>query len=148
MGHREVRPVPLDWQHPREPGTYSDGSPRYRPLFSRRDYLRDLEYNADCPLDELSDIDPVDYMPEMREGVSYVTLPAVRDHQRGHAGLACLPVAARTGRMVRGRGHRVRQPQVDAGSVARLIWKPVRSALTPSCGSGRADRPPPGSEEE
>ena len=71
MGHREVRPVPLDWQHPEEPGTYSDGSPRYRPLHSRASYLRHLEYNADCQLDELLDIDPADYMPEMREGTPY-----------------------------------------------------------------------------
>lgn len=37
MGHREVRPVKIGWEHPRDPGTYSDGSPRYRPLFSRAD---------------------------------------------------------------------------------------------------------------
>ena len=71
MGHREVRPVPLDWQHPREPGTYSDGSPRYRPLHSRADMISHLEFNADCPLDELLDIDPADYMPEMREATPY-----------------------------------------------------------------------------
>lgn len=71
MGHREVRPVAPGWQHPREPGYYSDGSPRYRGLFSRADMLRHLEYNADCPLDELMDIDPSDYMPEIPEGSPY-----------------------------------------------------------------------------
>jgi hypothetical protein len=30
---REVRTVPADWQHPRLPGTYSDGTPRYKGLF-------------------------------------------------------------------------------------------------------------------
>ena len=71
MGHREVRPVPLDWQHPREPGTYSDGSPRYRPLYSRASMLSHLEFNADCPPDELTDVDPDDYMPEMAGGTPY-----------------------------------------------------------------------------
>jgi hypothetical protein len=71
MGHREVRPVALGWEHPREPGTRSDGSPRYRPLYSRADLLRHLEFNADCPLDELIDIDKAEYMPEMREGTPF-----------------------------------------------------------------------------
>jgi hypothetical protein len=71
MGHREVRPVPLDWQHPQEGGTYSDGSPRYRPLYSRADYLHHLEHNAGCELEDLMDIDPADYMPAMNEGTQY-----------------------------------------------------------------------------
>ena len=71
MGHREVRPVLLDWQHPIEGEPYSDGSPRYRPLFSRADYLCHLEWNAGCELNDLVDIDPDDYMPEMREGTPY-----------------------------------------------------------------------------
>ncbi len=71
MGHREVRPVALDWQHPVEGRLYSNGSPRYRPLHSRADYLSHLEWNARCELDDLMDIDPADYMPEMREGTPY-----------------------------------------------------------------------------
>jgi hypothetical protein len=70
MGHREVRPVPLDWQHPTEGELYRDGTQRYRPLFSRQDYLHHLEDNAGC-LDDLMDIDPADYMPEIPEGTPY-----------------------------------------------------------------------------
>lgn len=32
---REVRRVPADWNHPRLPGTYSNGSIRYQPMFNR-----------------------------------------------------------------------------------------------------------------
>ena len=69
MGHREVRPVPLDWQHPEEPGTYSDGSPRYRPLHSRADLRYKVKFYADNPqyADEW-EYDPADFMPEIPEG--------------------------------------------------------------------------------
>ena len=66
MGQRELRPVPLDWEHPRYPGTYADGSPRYRALHSRaflRYCIRDAEQNG-----EQWDYDPEDYMPEIPEG--------------------------------------------------------------------------------
>jgi hypothetical protein len=33
--------------------------------------LSHLERNADCELADLMDIDPADYMPEMREGTPY-----------------------------------------------------------------------------
>lgn len=70
---REVRPVALDWEHPREPGTYSDGRPRYRPLFSREDLRNRLEWNASHPdsEDAREPIDLADYMPEMAEGTPY-----------------------------------------------------------------------------
>lgn len=70
MGHREVRPVALDWEHPRMPGTYSDGSPRYVRLYSRSALRSHLEYNAESP-DDPMDIDPDEYMPELREGTPY-----------------------------------------------------------------------------
>ena len=70
MGHREVRPVPLDWEHPREPGTYADGSPRYVGLHSRASLLRRMQYREEYPEDysEEGEIDLADYMPEIPEG--------------------------------------------------------------------------------
>jgi hypothetical protein len=70
---REVRPVALDWEHPRLPGTYSDGSPRYRGLCSRDDLRFRLEWNAEHP-DSEDAKEPVDldeYMPEIPEGTPY-----------------------------------------------------------------------------
>ena len=69
MGHREVRPVPLDWEHPTE-GTTSDGKPRYRPLFSRADLRFRLEWNADNSdsEDAQEPVDLADYMPPIPEG--------------------------------------------------------------------------------
>jgi hypothetical protein len=64
MGHREVRPVAIGWEHPRKPGIRSDGSPRYRPLFSRADLLADMR-------DREREIDPDDYMPPIPEGHPY-----------------------------------------------------------------------------
>jgi len=72
MGHREVRPVPLEWQHPIEGEPYSNGSPRYRPLFSRADLHYKTEFYADNP--EYAgdwEYDPADFMPEMAEGTPY-----------------------------------------------------------------------------
>jgi hypothetical protein len=70
---REVRPVALDWEHPCEPGTYSDGSPRYRPLFSRESLRHRLEWRAEHPddEDEQEPVDLNDYMPEIPEGTPY-----------------------------------------------------------------------------
>jgi hypothetical protein len=69
---REVRPVALDWEHPRNPGTYSDGRPRYIPLYSRDALRHHLEYNAEHPDDdEPIEIDLDDYMPEIPEGTPY-----------------------------------------------------------------------------
>lgn len=70
---REVRPVALDWEHPRLPGTYSDGSPRYLGLNSRESLRFRLEWNAKHPDDEDAQ-EPVDlseYMPEIPEGTPY-----------------------------------------------------------------------------
>lgn len=75
MGHREVRPVPMDWQHPQEGGTYRDGTPRYVPLFSRADLRRDLaELDRQAEAGDLASMEPVffqDYMPEIPEGTPY-----------------------------------------------------------------------------
>lgn len=70
---REVRPVKLDWEHPREPGTYSDGSPRYIPLYSRESLRFRLEWNAEHPDDEdaREPVDLAEYMPEIPEGAPY-----------------------------------------------------------------------------
>lgn len=68
MGHREVRPVAIGWEHPRDPGTYSDGSPRYRPLFSRADLLN---HERDRGEDPDYEIDPANYMPPIPEGTSF-----------------------------------------------------------------------------
>jgi hypothetical protein len=69
MGHREVRRVPLDWKHPQEPGTYADGSPRYRPLFPRDRLADDIQAREDYPGDyEDYPLDMADYMPEIPEG--------------------------------------------------------------------------------
>ena len=68
---REIRPVALDWEHPRELGTYSDGSPRYRPLHSREDLRNHLADQAEHPEDWEEGIDPADYMPELPEGTRY-----------------------------------------------------------------------------
>jgi hypothetical protein len=67
---REVRPVALDWEHPRGRGTYQDGSPRYIGLSSREDLNHRLGYRADHPgdEDEQEPIDLSEYMPEIREG--------------------------------------------------------------------------------
>ena len=70
---REVRPVALDWEHPRLPGTYSDGSPRYVGLLSRESLRLRLEWNTEHPDDEDAQ-EPVsldDYMPEIPEGTPY-----------------------------------------------------------------------------
>jgi len=72
MGHREVRPVQLDWQHPVEGEPYRDGSPRYRPLFSRADLSYKTKFYAENPqyADEW-EYDPADFMPEIPEGTPY-----------------------------------------------------------------------------
>lgn len=69
---REIRPVALDWEHPIDPGPpYGDGSPRYRPLYSR-EYLRfHLRDESEHPEDWPGGIDRAEYMPEMREGTPY-----------------------------------------------------------------------------
>jgi hypothetical protein len=71
---REIRPVALDWEHPRDGDrTYSDGSIRYFPLHSREDLLfriQDQEENpGDYDGDEEINLD--DYMPELPEGTPY-----------------------------------------------------------------------------
>jgi hypothetical protein len=70
---REVRPVALDWEHPRAGGTYSDGSPRYIGLHSREDLRFRLEWNAEHPDDEdaREPIDLSEYMPEIPEGTPH-----------------------------------------------------------------------------
>jgi hypothetical protein len=67
---REIRPVALDWEHPQMGGTYYDGTPRYRALHSREDLLRHLDWNTENP-DDLIEIDPADYMPELKEGTPF-----------------------------------------------------------------------------
>jgi hypothetical protein len=64
---REIRPVAIGWAHPRNPGTYSDGSPRYRPLFSREDLRLHLQ-DEDCVTEG---IDLADYMPAIPEGMPF-----------------------------------------------------------------------------
>ena len=73
MGHREVRPVAIGWEHPRLGGTYTDGSPRYRGLHSRDDLRWRLEWNAEHPDDEdaAEEIDLDDYMPAIPEGAPF-----------------------------------------------------------------------------
>ncbi len=69
---REVRPVAIGWEHPRRPGTYSDGSPRYVPLHSREDLRIHLQDFAKDPESwENTPPDPADYMPEIPEGAPY-----------------------------------------------------------------------------
>lgn len=69
---REVRPVAFDWEHPREFGTYSDGSPRFVPLQSREDLKFALQSYAEHPEDwEDGAPDPAGYMPEIPEGAPY-----------------------------------------------------------------------------
>jgi hypothetical protein len=72
MGHREVRAVALDWQHPVEGEPYADGTPRYRPMHSR-DRLRQMaQWNADHPdMIEEDSYGPDDYMPVLAEGTPY-----------------------------------------------------------------------------
>ena len=69
MGHRELRPVPLDWEHPREPDTYIDGSARYIGLHSRASLRDSIKFYEEHP--EYAgewEYDPADYMPEIPEG--------------------------------------------------------------------------------
>ena len=68
MGHREVRQVPLDWQHPVTGDTDRRGRPVYIPLLSRRSLLPDLNDYAEHPGDWGSPPDPCRYMPEIPEG--------------------------------------------------------------------------------
>lgn len=69
---REVRPVAIGWEHPRRPGTYASGEPRYVPLHSREDMRLHLEWNIDHPDDdEPIEVDPDDYMPPIPEGDPY-----------------------------------------------------------------------------
>lgn len=71
---REIRPVALDWEHPRDGDrTYSDGSVRYIPLHSREDLRRRIEWRDEHPddEDEQEPIDPDEYMPEIPEGTPY-----------------------------------------------------------------------------
>lgn len=78
MGHRELRPVPLNWEHPQAGGTYGNGRPRYVPLFSRADLrgdVADLDEQINAAIragtfaeTEFEPIFEQDYMPEIPEG--------------------------------------------------------------------------------
>jgi hypothetical protein len=69
MGHREVRPVAIGWEHPQLGGAYSNGSPRYAGLFSRDDLRRHIENNAEATdPEDVFEIDEADYMPPIPEG--------------------------------------------------------------------------------
>ena len=68
---REVRPVALDWEHPRREGTYSDGSTRYVGLRSREALRFNQQDYAEHPGDWDGPPDPADYMPELPEGTPY-----------------------------------------------------------------------------
>ena len=69
---REIRPVAIGWEHPRNPGTYTDGSPRFAPLHSRDALRAHLESYAGNPADWGHEApDPADYMPEIPEGSAY-----------------------------------------------------------------------------
>jgi hypothetical protein len=59
-GHREVRPVPLGWEHPREPGERGSENPRYRPLRPLADLLDRMEEGAEPDLSS--------YMPLLPPG--------------------------------------------------------------------------------
>ena len=66
----EVRPVAACWEHPRDPATG-----HHVPLKSRRDLRLALEWNAECTAeggrdDELIEIDPAGYMPEIPDGTA------------------------------------------------------------------------------
>jgi hypothetical protein len=91
MMSRGVRPVALDWEHPRNPGTYSDGSPHYRPLHSREDLRRHLEDYAENPGDWEDGLpEPADYMPEIPEGTPY----GWQYYETVTEGTPCSPVCA------------------------------------------------------
>jgi hypothetical protein len=63
---RELRPVPMDWKHPK------DDRDRYVPLFSRASLRYDLAYQeALCDAGRADEVEPVseqDYMPPIPEG--------------------------------------------------------------------------------
>jgi hypothetical protein len=68
MGHREVRPVPLDWEHPTE-GITRGGKPRYVPLHSRADLRWSIKFYEENPQYASEwQYRPEDYMPEIPEG--------------------------------------------------------------------------------
>jgi hypothetical protein len=66
--NREVRPIAKGWEHPRTPGHFrSDGTPAYRPLYSRADLLHAEERAANIA-DAQEDLGPERYMPLIPEG--------------------------------------------------------------------------------
>src|ERR1039458_2637006 len=67
---REVRPVPLDWEHPLTGDTYTNRKPRHVPLFSRANLRWTVEWNDKHP-DDAEEIDLADYMPEIPEETPY-----------------------------------------------------------------------------
>lgn len=69
---REIRAVAPGWQHPRDPGTYSDGSPRYRGLYKASELQTDLAVFEENP-DKFDGVEPnpSQYMPELKEGTAY-----------------------------------------------------------------------------
>ena len=69
LSNREVRPVAKGWEHPRTPGHYrDDGTPAYRPLFSRAALLEERAAN---PEDNDGELGPERYMPPIPEGQPY-----------------------------------------------------------------------------
>lgn len=67
---REVRAIAAGWEHPRGPGAYASGKPRYRPLYSRDSLRLHQQWHADDP-DEWGEPDPAGYMPEIPEGAPF-----------------------------------------------------------------------------
>lgn len=66
LSNREVRPVAKGWEHPRAPGHFrDDGTPAYRPLYSRADLV---EHAAADPEDGDEELGPERYMPPVPEG--------------------------------------------------------------------------------
>jgi hypothetical protein len=72
LSNREVRPIAKGWEHPRTPGRFrADGTPAYRPLFSRADLLEHAADRAANPEDSGEDLGPEHYMPPIPEGQPY-----------------------------------------------------------------------------
>jgi len=129
---REVRPVALDWEHPRQPGSNA-----YRPLWSRSDLRADLERSEHPDGPECQEpVDLRDYMPELAEGTPF----GWQLYETATAGTPLSPVFATKGELAAwmsspAAGRDQVRPEVAAKFVTKgwaplSYWSPQAGFLT------------------
>lgn len=132
---REVRPVALGWEHPREPGRGRDGTPWFIPLHSRESLQWRMKWRAEHP-DDPDEQEPVDlgeYMPEIPEGaaVGWAFYETVSE------GTPCSPVFASKDELAAWLASpEAGRDRMAAGAAARFVaagWAPS-FVMTPETG--------------